>query len=420
MTLGTSSGNPVQNLHSSSNEDRAALEGMLKSYPVEQLIDEVLIAWEELAQKNDEMVNLKQKMRILELDLAEREDAVAPELAQLENVSSDLTNAKGRIVHLERLLEDAKNEIQENRTSVSIEIKERLEKEALHLRNLTQDQDQIIVELEERMQQMVIALEKAADAGLTGITADEVRSLKSKNNEIEADLKAEKASNDALEEERQRLRDIADRLRGLLDQRDSRLGELEEQLERVMQGPRSVSAEHDYLVEQIDELKRRLLERNREYESLRRRERRLHQDVFERDERIQQMSLTIADLEGALTDRVNEIRELEDGRENAMNELDSMKRSERTREVVNQAFADSLTLVRSHDERKLKKEIYANSPHIERKISSPNTDDMQTLVEGGKLALEKGEEILDDVSEPIKERPESPGGTGDPVLFDDD
>ena len=420
MTLGTSSGNPVQNLHSSSNEDRAALEGMLKSYPVEQLIDEVLIAWEELAQKNDEMVNLKQKMRILELDLAEREDAVAPELAQLENVSSDLTNAKGRIVHLERLLEDAKNEIQENRTSVSIEIKERLEKEALHLRNLTQDQDQIIVELEERMQQMIIALEKAADAGLTGITADEVRSLKSKNNEIEADLKAEKASNDALEEERQRLRDIADRLRGLLDQRDSRLGELEEQLERVMQGPRSVSAEHDYLVEQIDELKRRLLERNREYESLRRRERRLHQDVFERDERIQQMSLTIADLEGALTDRVNEIRELEDGRENAMNELDSMKRSERTREVVNQAFADSLTLVRSHDERKLKKEIYANSPHIERKISSPNTDDMQTLVEGGKLALEKGEEILDDVSEPIKERPESPGGTGDPVLFDDD
>ena len=39
-----------------------------------------------------------------------------------------------------------------------------------------------------------------------------------------------------------------------------------------MQGPRSVPAEHDYLVEQIEELKRRLLERNREYESLRRRE----------------------------------------------------------------------------------------------------------------------------------------------------
>ena len=90
------------------------------------------------------------------------------------------------------------------------------------------------------------------------------------------------AANNALEEERQRLRDIADRMRGLLDARDKRLADLEEQLERVMQGPRSVSAEHDYLVEQIEEMKRRLLERNREYESLRRRERRLHTDVFER------------------------------------------------------------------------------------------------------------------------------------------
>ena len=115
------------------------------------------------------------------------------------------------------------------------------------------------------------------------------------------------------------MRDIADRLRGLLDARDKRLGELEEQIERVMQGPRSVSAEHDYLVEQIEELKRRLLERNREYESLRRRERRLHNDVFERDERIQQMSLTISDLEAALTDRTSEIRELETQRDSAMN-----------------------------------------------------------------------------------------------------
>ena len=66
MTLGTSSGNSAK-LHSSSNEDRAALEGMLKSYPVEQLIDEVLIAWEELAQKNDEMVNLSKKCVFLSL-----------------------------------------------------------------------------------------------------------------------------------------------------------------------------------------------------------------------------------------------------------------------------------------------------------------------------------------------------------------
>ena len=143
---------------------------------------------------------------------------------------------------------------------------------------------------------MVEALERAAEAGLTSVTAEEVRSLKSKLDAALMQNEAEQSANKALEEERQRLRDIADRLRGLLDARDGRLGELEEQLERVMQGPRSVSAEHDYLVEQIEELKRRLLERNREYESLRRRERRLHNDVFERDERVQQITLTLTDM----------------------------------------------------------------------------------------------------------------------------
>ena len=235
------------------------------------------------------------------------------------------------------------------------------------------------------------------------------------------DLEAEKAANDALEEERQRLRDIADRLRGLLDARDTRLAELEEQLERVMQGPRSVSAEHDYLVEQIEELKRRLLERNREYESLRRRERRLHNDVFERDERIQQMSLTIGDLEAALTDRTSELRELESQRDTAVNQLDGVKRSERTREVVGRVFADSLSLVRSHDERELRKEIYSNSPDVERTISAPTTGDMQTLADGGTVDLDTALEVIEKGMDVPKEaRPESPGGTGDPVLHEDE
>ena len=420
MTLGADTPGGIRRMTETTGDERAALEGMLRAYPVDQLVEEVLVAWQELADRNEDLVTSKQRLRVLELDLAERKDEVAPEVAQLKAAENDLEESGARIVHLERLLEDTRKELAENSSSISVEEREALENEASQLRELTTQQDDVIAEMEGRMGQMVEALERAADAGLTSVTADEVRALKAQSDSLSSDLEAEKAANNALEEERQRLRDIADRLRGLLDARDTRLAELEEQLERVMQGPRSVSAEHDYLVEQIDELKRRLLERNREYESLRRRERRLHQDVFERDERIQQMSLTIADLEGALTDRVNEIRELEDGRETVMNELDSMKRSERTREVVNQAFADSLTLVRSHDERKLKKEIYANSPHVERKISSPSTDDMQTLVDGGKLSLQKDEEILDDVSEPMKERPESPGGTGDPVLFDDD
>ena len=245
--------------------------------------------------------------------------------------------------------------------------------------------------------------------------------MKAQADSLSSDLDAEKAANDALEEERQRLRDIADRLRGLLDARDNRLAELEEQLERVMQGPRSVSAEHDYLVEQIEELKRRLLERNREYESLRRRERRLHNDVFERDERIQQMSLTIGDLEAALTDRTSEVRELEAQRDTAVNQLDGVKRSERTREVVGRVFADSLSLVRSHDERELRKEIYSNSPDVERTISAPTSEDMATLAEGGTVDLDTALEVIEKGMDiPREARPDAPGGTGDPVLYDDE
>lgn len=402
-------------------DERAALEGMLRAYPVDQLVEEVLVAWQELADRNEDLVTSKQRLRVLELDLAERKDEVAPEIAELKAAENDLEEAGARIVHLERLLEDTRKELAENSSSISVEEREALEKEASQLRDLTTQQDDVIAEMEGRMGQMVEALERAANAGLTSVTADEVRALKSQADALSGDLEAEKAANNALEEERQRLRDIADRLRGLLDARDTRLAELEEQLERVMQGPRSVSAEHDYLVEQIEELKRRLLERNREYESLRRRERRLHNDVFERDERIQQMSLTIGDLEAALTDRTSELRELESQRDSAVNQLDGVKRSERTREVVGRVFADSLSLVRSHDERELRKEIYSNSPDVERTISAPTADDMQTLADGGTVDLDTALEVIEKGMDVPKEaRPDSPGGTGDPVIYEDE
>jgi len=394
---------------------------MLRAYPVDQLVEEVLVAWQELADRNEDLVTSKQRLRVLELDLAERKDSVAPEVAQLRAAENDLEESSARIVHIERLLEDTRNELAESKSGLSAEERASLEKEAMQLRELTTQQDDVIGEMEGRMSQMVEALERAADAGLTSVTADEVRSLKSQADSLSADLDAEKAANDALEEERQRLRDIADRLRGLLDARDKRLGELEEQIERVMQGPRSVSAEHDYLVEQIEELKRRLLERNREYESLRRRERRLHNDVFERDERVQQMSLTIGDLEAALTDRTSEVRELESQRDTAVHELDGVKRTERTREVVGRVFADSLSLVRSHDERELKKEVYANSPDYERTISTPEMEDMHTLADGGTVDLDTALEVIEKGMDVDKTpRPESPGGTGDPVLYEDE
>ena len=133
------------------------------------------------------------------------------------------------------------------------------------------------------------------------------------------------------------------------------------------------------------------------------------------------MSLTIGDLEAALTDRTSEVRELEAQRDTAVHQLDGVKRSERTREVVGRVFADSLSMVRSHDERELRREIYSNSPDVERTISAPSTDDMQTLADGGVVDLDTALEVIEKGMDVPKEmRPESPGGTGDPVLYDED
>jgi len=419
MAINASSNGSMTSLAQPSNDERAALEGMLRSYPVDQLVDEVMVAWDELSKRNDELITVKQRLRVLELDLADRQDQVAPEIARLGETEQALKQAEAKIIHLERVLEDTKSELSLQQSSLSHEEKDAMQAEVSRLRTLTDDQHEVINEMESRMTIMVEALERAADAGLTSVTAEEVRMLKSQLNEKERELNMEKAAAEALDEERQRLRDIADRLRGLLDARDRRLEEMEEQLERVMQGPRSVSAEHDYLVEQIEELKRRLLERNREYESLRRRERRLHNDVFERDERLQQMTLTMTDLEAALQDRTAELRELESQHTTMETELQSARRSERTREVVGRVFADSLSLVRSHESRELKREMYAQAPDVERSIHAPSVEDMAKLAEGEQVELLKEERELKKGMQVDDVRPPSPGGTGDPVVFED-
>ena len=401
------------------NSDRSALEGMLKAYPAEQLVDEVLIAWEELSERNKDLADVKQKLRVVELDLAEREDGVAPEVARLSEAEQMLQEKEARVVHLERMLEDTRAELEAMAASMTAEEREEMKAENAQLRDLTVEQAEVIAELEAKMDELVSALDKAAQAGLTSITADEVRGLKGQLDAREEDLAAETAAREALEEERQRLREIADRLRGLLDQRDRRLGELEEQLERVMTGPRSVSAEHDYLVEQIEELKRRLLERNREYEALRRRERRLHNDVFERDERVQQMHLTIADLEAALQDRTSELKEVESQRERAMLELDAARRNEKTREVVGRVFQDSLGLVRDHSAREDIRARIAEEGPKKRTIETPSLDDMHTLASGEEINLEKNVKSLSQGDEPFT-RPNAPGGSGDPVVFEDE
>ena len=115
------------------------------------------------------------------------------------------------------------------------------------------------------------------------------------------------------------------------------------------------------------------------------------------------------------------MRELESQRDTAVHQLDGVKRTERTREVVGRVFADSLSLVRSHDERELRKEIYSNSPDVERTISAPTSEDMATLAEGGTVDLDTALEVIEKgMDVPREARPESPGGTGDPVLYEDE
>ena len=401
-------------------EERAALEGMLRGYPVEQLVEEVMTAWDELAERNDELVEARQRLRMAELDLADRADAIAPEVARLNETEHELRDARARIVHLERLLEDARDEASSLAASASAEERANLQAEVARLTALSDEQDQVIGEMEERVGRMVVALERAAEAGLTSVTAEEVRRLKNENEEALTALAAEQATVHAMEEERQRLRDIADRLRGLIDARDQRLAELEDQVERVMSGPKSISAEHDYLVEQIEDLKRRLLERNREYESLRRRERRLHNDVFDRDERLAQMTLTMTDLEAALQDRTAESRDLEERLAAAEDEVDRVRRGERTREVVGKAFSDTLGLVRGHDQREAARSAYAEAPDVERTIAAPGLEDMERLAKGEVVDLDVNVEEVP-VGTPTEEvRPNAPGGRGDPVVYEDE
>ena len=111
MTLGASNPDASRGQKNSSGNDKAALEGMLKSYPVDQLVEEVLIAWDELGRRNEEVVTIKQRLRVLELDLAEREDEVAPEIQRLHQSEEELKDAEARIVHLDRLLNDAQQEL---------------------------------------------------------------------------------------------------------------------------------------------------------------------------------------------------------------------------------------------------------------------------------------------------------------------
>ncbi len=396
--------------------DRAALESMLMEYSTKQLVEEVLVAWDELTKKNDDFSDLKQKIRILELDLAEREDGIAPEIARLKILESELVKTETELVNVTGMLTDANERIAAQESVLSLEERNRLLDENIELSNTIEDQTDIIEEMEGKIDQMLEALQKAANVGLTSISLEEFQKMRVCLENSELELEGEKAAIIALEEERNRLREIIEKLRGMLDLRDKRLLEVEEQVENLMRGPKSVSAEHDYLVEQIEELKRRLVERNREFEVLRRRERGLHNDVFERDERIQQMQLTMTDLESGLQDRTAELRALEGVQEQTTVELEKAKRSERTRGLVGKMFSDSLTLTKDHE----KREEERSNPKKERTLETPSIDDIERLVDGEEIILNVNERDLESSEIELKKNPNAPGGSAVPLSEEED
>ena len=365
--------------------ERAALAGVLAGRDTDQLVEEVITAWDELKQARESLAHLNQRNRVLELDLAEREDLGAPERVRLQELEEELRDRDSRIIHLERMVDQTNREKEELASSHDVVRIDQLEGENITLQAETSEQSEVIAEMEAKLDQLVNALEKAAEAGLTSISADEVRQLNRALDDAHRRLETSDLEAAALEDERGKFRDMVEQVRGMVETRDLRIKEIESQLKRVMEGPRSISAEHDYLVEQVDELKRRLLERNREYEAIRRRERRLHREVFERDEQIQELKLTLGDIEGGLSDRTAELTALEKMHEQLTAEVESMRRSERTREVVSSAFQESLGVLKAHEQMKSR-----------RKESGSEEEEEST-----------GE-------------PESPGGTAPPALRDID
>ncbi len=342
-----------------------ALAGMLAGYATDQLVEEVIAAWDDLAKANDDLASARQRNRILELDLAERDDIGAPERARLLRLEEEVREKEARVIHLERLYGDEQQRNEELQSSVGALKVDDLERENTNLKDNNEDQTDVIHEMEVKIDQLVEALEKAAEAGLTSVTAEEVRTLNREMESLQRRLEDERGEVGTVSEERDKLREIVEQVRGHLTIRDERIDELESQIQRIMEGPRSVSAEHYYLIEQIEELKRRIVDRNREYEALRRRERRLHREVFDRDERIAQMQLTMQDVEAGLADRTAELKALEEAHERLLAEMGSLEKVGRTREVVGKAFRDSLNLIKAHEQVKARKEAAGISTELE-------------------------------------------------------
>ena len=146
----------------------------------------------------------------------------------------------------------------------------------------------------------------------------------------------------------------------------------------------------------------------------------MHNDVFERDERIQQMQLTMVDLEGALQDRTSELRTLEEMQEQTEVELNAAMRTERTREVVGKVFADSLELSKDRGRRDVIRQQREQEGVVERILETPNMDDMKTLAEGGEVELELSETEFKASDVDSEKRASGPGGSAVPSVEEEE
>lgn len=322
--------------------DQAALRTLLEDYPKDQLVGEIVTAWDMLAKRGKEVQTLKRRRQPAEVEAANEDLNIHVAPTRRPARRGTAAPREGR----EEEEDDAGDDLQRPMFSAAGSLAQ-LEDDNRRLRTANDDQARLIADLQGKPDEVVDALERAADAGLSTFNIEQASFLEAGLADASRRIERLEQERDGLTHERERLRDIVERLRGALDHRERRIVQLEERIEQVQLGPPSISAEHDYLVEQVEDLKRRLLERNREYEALKRRERRLHREVFERDERVQQLQLTLVDMEQAMQDRMGELRALEELLNRRHGELEDVQRDTKRQEVVGRMFAESLGIARS-------------------------------------------------------------------------
>ena len=359
-----------------SDIDQGALRTLLEDYPKEQLVKEIVTAWDMISAKDKEVSKLRRRRSAMNGPLPgsgvvpaagtrpRRAQPAAPEAIR----DNSMLGASGGV---------SVGHAREARPTFSAASSLRqLETDNRRLQQANDEQARVIAELQGKLDQVVDALEQAAEAGLSSFTTEQAGFLEAGLADAQWRIGSLESEAETLRGDRERLRDIVERLRGALDHRERRIVALEERIEQVQLGPPTVSAEHDYLLGQVEDLKRRLLERNREYEALKRRERRLHREVFERDERVQQLQLTIIDMEQAMQDRMAELRSLEEMLDRNMGDLQDAQKSSKRQEVMGRMFVESLGIARDQAGLEQRRERYsgmmrfdAPSPEVAREAA---------------------------------------------------